>query len=210
MITDPYVPLTDRNKKSIREPEQVRTTQMSLIDAAYAATTQQMAADESRLQLDDARLDLLNERTQEKNNLSVPALLEELANDWGMAWSDIATIAGVSVSAIRKWRKGGTATPENRQRLARIDAFLSTLADYAVGDPAQWMEMELPLPPGYSIRPLDLFMRGQELALLKIAEQKPAAAVLDAINPSWRDRRSDFEVVTDTDGHRTIRRRSGK
>lgn len=209
MITQPNVPITDRNMKSIREPEQVATTRATLVNnRAWDAMTSQLDTDDRWQRLDEARLDLLNERTQEKNLLTVQALLDELATDWGMAWSDIAAVAGVSVSAIRKWRKGGTSTPENRQRLARIDAFLSCLTEHAVGDPAQWMEMELPLPPGYSIRPIDLFMQGQELALLEIASQKPAAEVLDVVAPGWRENRSDFEVVLDVDGHRTIRRRT--
>src|SRR5687767_174612 len=72
---------------------------------------------------DTRELDL-RERMFERSKNSVPALLGELAYERGMGWSDIAELAGVSVSAVRKWRKGGDASPDRRMRLARIVAFL--------------------------------------------------------------------------------------
>src|SRR6266540_5224401 len=44
----------------------------------------------------------LIDRTLEKTKKSVARLLDELAGDRGMGWSDIAEVLGVSVSAIRK------------------------------------------------------------------------------------------------------------
>jgi transcriptional regulator with XRE-family HTH domain len=149
----------------------------------------------------------LDQRTRNKSRHDVPALLDELAYQHGMAWTHIAEIADVSVSAVRKWRKGNDASPESRSRLAKFAALLDTLEEEAhIEDPATWMEMELPLAAGYYIRPLDLYLNGQDMALLDIAEQRrPVEHVLDDIRPDWRATRSKFEVFDDTDGMRSIR-----
>ena len=127
-----------------------------------------------------------------------------------MAWTDIAEVAAVSVSAVRKWRKGGDASPESRSRLAKFAALLDTLEEKGlIKDPANWMEMDLPLVAGYYVRPLDLYLNGQDVALLDIAEQRrPVEHILDDIQPGWRETRSKFEVFEDTDGFRSLRIRS--
>lgn len=149
----------------------------------------------------------LNERTFEKGKQSVDRLLEELTVERGMGWSDIAELAGVSVSAIRKWRKGGDASADSRTRLARIAALLDVLEEKGlVQDPAMWLEMDLPLAAGFYIRPLDLFLDGRVLALLDLAEQRrPMTQILDDVRPDWRSERSEFEVFTDTDHQRSMR-----
>lgn len=149
----------------------------------------------------------LDQWTRNKSRHDVPTLLDELAYQRGMAWTHIAEIADVSVSAVRKWRKGNDASPESRSRLARFAALLETLEEGAgIEDPATWMEMELPLAAGYYIRPLDLYLNGQDMALYDIAEQRrPVEHILDDIRPDWRATRSKFEVFEDTDGMRSIR-----
>lgn len=151
----------------------------------------------------------LADRSLEKSKKSVANLLEELASDRGMGWSDIAEIVGVSVSAVRKWRKGGLASPESRSRLARVAALLDVLEEKGViEDPAAWMEMDFTLEPGYFIRPLDLYLEGHLTELVELAEHRQTTAqVLDRVRPNWRQSRSDFEVVVDVDGERSIRRR---
>ncbi len=152
--------------------------------------------------------DLLN-RTLEKTKKSVPELLDELSSDRGMGWSDIAEVLRVSISAIRKWRKGGDASPDKRPKLAQIAALLDVLEEKGlIQDPAAWMEMDLPLDAGYSIRPLDLYLEGRVTALLDLAEQRQTVAqVLDQVRPNWRESRSEFVVFVDADGERSIRRR---
>jgi len=152
----------------------------------------------------------LIDRTLEKTKKSIAGLLEELAADRGMGWSDIAEVLGVSISAIRKWRKGGEASPESRSKLAQISALLDVLEEKGlVQDPAAWMEMDLPLGAGYFIRPLDLYLEGHVTALIELAEQRQTVAqVLDQVRPNWRDSRSDFEVFLDVDDERSIRRRA--
>jgi transcriptional regulator with XRE-family HTH domain len=156
---------------------------------------------------DQVRALNLNQWTRNKSRHDVPTLLDELAHQRGMAWTHIAEIADVSVSAVRKWRKGNDAKPESRSRLARFAALLETLEEGAgIEDPATWMEMELPLAAGYYIRPLDLYLNGQDMALFDIAEQRrPVEHILDDIRPDWRATRSKFEVFEDTDGMRSIR-----
>ncbi|MDP4013488.1 MAG: hypothetical protein U0990_06045 [Candidatus Nanopelagicales bacterium] len=150
----------------------------------------------------------LNDRTFEKAKKSIDALLSELAYDRGLSWSSISELVHVSVSAVRKWRHGGAATKGNRRALARIAAMLDLLEEKGiVGDPASWMEMDLPFDEdGYYVRPLDLYQQGHAVALLDIAERrKSVAQVLDEITPGWRQNRSNFEVYDDTDGQRSIR-----
>ena len=157
----------------------------------------------------EARERDLTDRTFEKTKKSVSGLLEELAGGRGMGWSDIAEVVGVSISAIRKWRKGGDASPESRSKLARIAALLDVLEEKGlVQDPAAWMEMDLPLDSGYFIRPLDLYLEGHVMALIDLAEQRQTVTqMLDQVKPNWRTNRSDFEVFVDTDGQRSIRLR---
>jgi transcriptional regulator with XRE-family HTH domain len=151
----------------------------------------------------------LRDRTLDKTKKSVVGLLDELASDRGMGWSDIAEVLGVSISAIRKWRKGGDASPQRRQKLARMAALLDVLEEKGlVQDPAAWMEMDLPLDTGYFIRPLDLYLDGHATALIDLVEQRQTVSqVLDQVRPNWRESRSDFEVFLDVDGERSIRRR---
>lgn len=174
----------------------------------YLRTEIDMLAAETHQGHNEIRSHELGTRTLEKSKKDAASLLTELAYDRGMSWSDIAELAGVSVSAVRKWRNGGAASPESRGALARIAAMLDLLEHKgAVGDPAVWMEMNLPFEEqGHYIRPLDLYLQGHHVALLDIAERrKDVSQVLDELTPGWRRQRSDFEVYTDVDGQRSIR-----
>jgi len=191
-------------------PSAPNATRALSIRADYLRTNVDSLGGEVQELHDDARTLDLDSRTLDKSKKSVPALLDELASERGMGWSDIAEVIGVSISAVRKWRKGGDASPESRKGLARIAAYLDLLEEkLLVEDPAGWMEMDLPLGTGYYIRPLDLYLEGHEFGLIDIAERRrEIPAVLDEIRPGWRDKRSDFEVFTDDDGQRSIRKRS--
>lgn len=155
---------------------------------------------------DEARQLDLGAGTHTKARSDEQTLLTELAEIRGMSWSHIAELAGVGVSAIRKWRKGGRATAEKRRELARIAAMLDLLdKQLRVDDPARWLEVELPVGPGYHIRPLDLYLRGHHAAMLDIAQdRKPVQEVLDETMPEWRQQESRFQVYTDVDGQRSI------
>ena len=179
------------------------------LEADYLRTKSDLISIEVEDVHERAREMDLADRTLAKSRHAVPGLLEELAYQRGMAWSHIAEIADVSVSAVRKWRKGNDASPESRSRLARFAALLDMLEQKGrIQDPANWMEMDLPLGAGYHIRPLDLYLKGHDVSLLDIAEhRKTVEHTLDDIQSRWRETRSKFEVFEDTDGLRSIRMR---
>ena len=186
-------------------PLTVSGTRALSIDASWLRTRTELLSDDVRGLHERTRAIDLDDRAY----ASVGDLLDELTSSRGMSWSDVAAAAGVSVSAVRKWRKGGTATAENRNSLGRIAALLDLLDDCAVADPAQWMEIRLPLPAGYAVRPLDLYAAGHPAAVIELAEHRhDADKVLDHYVPGWRDERSDYEVVVGADGERMIRQRS--
>ena len=191
-------------------PLTVAGTRALSIDASWLRTRTELLSDDVRGLHERTRAIDLDDRAYAKaTNASVGDLLDELTSSRGMSWSDVAAAAGVSVSAVRKWRKGGTATAENRNSLGRIAALLDLLEDCAVADPAQWMEIRLPLPAGYAVRPLDLYAAGHPAAVIELAEHRhDADKVLDHYVPGWRDERSDYEVVIGADGERMIRQRS--
>lgn len=187
-------------------PSQTRALSLR---ADYLRTACDMLGGEMQEFHGEAREHDLIDRSLEKSKKSVPNLLEELAGERGMGWSDIAEVVGVSVSAIRKWRKGGVASPQSRTKLARLAALLDVLEEKGlIEDPAAWMEMDFALDAGYFIRPLDLYLEGHVTELIELAEQRQTTAqILDQVRPNWRQSRSDFEVFLDVDGERSIRRR---
>jgi transcriptional regulator with XRE-family HTH domain len=189
-------------------PASSQTRALSL-RADYLRTEVDMLGGEMQELHGEIRERDLSDRALEKSKKSVAGLLDELAGDRGMGWSDIAEVVGVSISAVRKWRKGGLASPQSRSKLARIAALLDVLEEKGlIQDPAAWMEMDFSLESGYFIRPLDLYLEGHVTELIELAEQRQSTAqVLDQVRPNWRQNRSDYEVFLDVDGERSIRRR---
>ncbi|MGB7982950.1 MAG: hypothetical protein WCF36_19375 [Candidatus Nanopelagicales bacterium] len=190
-------------------PSTVSQTRSLSLDADYARTVHDMRGGEVRERQGEAREQYMADHTREKAAKSVAELLEDLTTGRGMGWSDIAEVLGVSISAIRKWRKGGDASPESRIKLARFAALLDVLEEKApIADPAGWMELDLPIAAGFFIRPLDLYLEGHIDALIGLAERRlEAPQVLDRVRPNWREARSDFEAFLDVDGERSVRRR---
>ncbi len=190
-------------------PSAPNETRALSLRADYLRTEVDMLGGEVQELHSEVRGHDLADRSLEKSKKSAANLLDELASDRGMGWSDIAEVVGVSVSAVRKWRQGGVASPDSRTKLARIAALLDVLEEKgAIEDPAAWMEMDFTLGAGYFIRPLDLYLEGHVTQLIELAEQRQTTAqVLDHVRPNWRQSRSDFEVILDDDGDRSIRRR---
>ena len=131
----------------------------------------------------------------------LPTLLDRLST-LGFSWRDIAKIAGVSVPAVRKWRRGESATGENRQRVARIVALCEIAAKrYIIADVAGWLET--PLHPEAPLNGLDLMASERFDLVLALAHEQSGdpERVLDEFEPEWRARyRSDVEVFTAPDG----------
>ena len=85
----------------------------------------------------------------------MPNLLGRLA-DLGFAWRDIARLIGVSVPAVQKWRRGGTATGQSRFHAAAVLAACFLISEhYLVQDIASWFEA--PIVFGFRVTALDLY-----------------------------------------------------
>ncbi|MDE0497258.1 MAG: helix-turn-helix transcriptional regulator [Acidimicrobiaceae bacterium] len=157
----------------------------------------------------DVRTLDLEERTGTKALLSTAALLDELAVERGLAWSDVARLCSVSVSAIRKWRSGESPSPERRRSLARLAAFLDLLEQAGpVADPAGWLFMRL--AEGCTATAADLYDAGRGDDLLEHAQgHLNLNDILDRWNPEWRtDTRSDWKVTSNSEGDRVLTRRA--
>ncbi len=150
----------------------------------------------------------LEARTDAKVLSGIAVLLEELAVERGLAWSDIARLCSVSVSAVRAWRSGESPAPELRRSLARFAAFLDLLEQAGpVDDPAGWLFMRL--ADGYTTTAADLYVAGKVEDLLEHAQGRLTLhEMLDRWDPEWRTAtRSEWMVTTNSDGDRVLTRR---
>jgi len=153
-----------------------------------------------------AQLHTLDLLARDRAREDVATLLEELSTEWGLGWSDIARLVGVSVQAVRKWRRGEPATAENRMSVARLTAVFRLLAEVPVRDPAGWLE--IPVIEGYALRHLDLYSLNHADLLFDLAHLRitPEAA-MEELAPDWRERyRLDYEVYEAEDGQLSVRR----
>lgn len=151
----------------------------------------------------------LERRTAFKVHEGVSVLLDELADHYGMSWSHIADLVGVSSQAVRKWRKGEPATGENRFNVARISAFMNLLTEMHIADPSQWLEV--PLVHGYAVTGLLLYRAGRVDLLLEWADKRidTPERVLDLFDARWREKYgSGYETFRAADDNLSIRRRS--
>lgn len=153
----------------------------------------------------------LEASAQERAGAGAGALLADLANE-GFAWVDIARLVNVSVPAVRKWRTGGSPSPEKLVELARIVALIEWLRDEKlIQDVVSWLE--IPLAEGVPTSRMDILQSGGRDLLVRslVGEGLTQEAVLDQLDPEWRARHaSDFEVFTAADGQLSIRRAAEK
>ena len=151
-------------------------------------------------------LSRLDQRAQDLAAAGLSTLLEQLA-EAGLAWVDIAALAGVSVPAVRKWRQGGAATGDKVLQLGQLVALLSWLRDeQVITDVVAWLEV--PLVPEAPVTRLDLLKAGRRDLVIKsrVGEGTTPTEILDEFDPGWRARfESDFEVFVAADGQRSIR-----
>ena len=151
---------------------------------------------------------LLVSRRAERVKETPVQLLEDLSNI-GFAWRHIATMIGVSIPALQKWRKGERMASDNFERLALLLATCDLLTEYFINDSAAWFEVRI--VPGVPIRPIDLFAASQDALLLDWASghEKVAEDVLDIFDPAWRETySSDFETFEAHDGELALRLKS--
>jgi len=186
------------------------TTTMTTLTRRYG-----MLRDETSVLGDDvgtghraAQLEALELRAQDRARADVISLLGELSAERGLGWSDIARLVGVSVQAVRKWRRQQPVTGANRLAVARLAALLDTLSsETPIEDPAGWLE--IPVVQGCWLRRLDLYRLGRADLLLDLAHLRilPERAMTE-LTPDWRERyRPEHEVYEAEDGNRSVRRR---
>jgi hypothetical protein len=136
-------------------------------------------------------------------------LLDALAAEFGLSWTTIARMVGVTDAAVRKWRRGEPIAPENRRRLARGVAFLQILSTFPIQDAASWLEMRI--SGDATITAVDLFSEGRADLLFELVGNRATPhQVLEGFDPNWRrnyaaDER--FEVVEGPDGEPVISQR---
>jgi hypothetical protein len=138
----------------------------------------------------------------------VDALLTELTEVRGLAWSQVARLVGVSVPAVRKWRLHQTdPTPDNRALLGGLAAFLDLFATrFLIQDPVGWLEAPLTQS---NLTGLDVYRtEGGPIGLLELAGQRiDVDQLLDAQAPGWRARGAPdarFRIVRAGDGGRSV------
>lgn len=149
---------------------------------------------------DDTLREILRHRTSQRKKDSLVDRLNTLS-DLGFAWSDLARVIGVSVPALRKWRHGESASPENDFRVAELVALCEMLAEDVptVGDVASWLEM--PLAAESEVTGITLLSKGRHDLVIRYARDNDGAAVLDECDPGWADRpESPVKVVVGPDG----------
>lgn len=115
-------------------------------------------------------------------------LLGFLGEQLGMPWSLVADLISVSPTAVRKWRRGGSMTPDTRARLARLAAFCQVLPEVEprITDVALWLQSPL-ISGATTLTPADLFAGGADVSLLNRAGRRVTAEqLLDAEAPDWR------------------------
>lgn len=143
--------------------------------------------------------------TQQRGAQSAAELLEHLG-DLGFAWRDVARMVGVSVPAVKKWRRGERITGPNRLRVAQLVAACDFLSGhYHVEDVASWFEM--PLRDDAPVTPMDLWMAGQARLMFDYGTGHATAdETLTAFEPEWRDHyRTNVETFQDADGNIGLR-----
>ncbi len=214
MTSELWTDQTQTSAKTSRPTDfpRTQTTQDVLNEAGHLRTRVRLLQDDT----DDlahritssarSALELeLEERTTAEARRNLQELLNELANT-GFAWRDIARLVGVSVPALRKWRRGESATGANRRAVASLLAFARLLAEnHLVNDVASWLEM--PLHPAAPITGLDLYEAGRiDLLYDRASLHTTDEQALDVYEPEWRSTyQSDIEVFVAEDGETGLR-----
>lgn len=186
-------------------------TSDALLDAQWRQRRQLNRTQASTLRADHRKsfADSIEAHVRDLLKRPLSAVLEELAETWGVAWADVARMVGVSVPALRKWRASGGAAGDNVRRVAELTAFLRLLREVGVEEPASWLS--IPSVSGYTVTPRHLYKPGAAAAALvdlASASSSPEE-ILNELHPSWRtDYATDFEVVVAEDGMPAIVRKN--
>lgn len=150
---------------------------------------------------------LLEQKTQEAARRSVSSLANSLG-ERGFAWRDVARLAGVTVPALRKWRMGEPASPNNRRKLAQIVALVDVIEDRCpdIEDVVSWLEV--PVLDDAPTSPMDMLAHNRFDLVCRYATDTFTSpeAILDDYEPDWRERyASAFETFVGSDGYLSLR-----
>lgn len=134
-------------------------------------------------------LDQLAETAALQARLRAPLdLLDDLALVRGLSWHTIASMIAVTPTAIRKWRRGSSLTPDNRQQLASLVAFFDLLeqVDSPPHDLGSWVEM--PVCEDTTLTPAAIYRgpAGRWLLLDWVRDNLDTTSMLDRHEPRWR------------------------
>jgi transcriptional regulator with XRE-family HTH domain len=134
-------------------------------------------------------------------------ILRQLATDYGMSWAAIARMVGVTSAAIRKWRRGESVSPDARESLAGLLAFLQHASScQPISDIGSWLEMRV--VPTATLTPIDLYTAGAGALLLDwLAEYISVDEMLGHFDADWQTnyaRDSRFEIGEGPGGERAI------
>lgn len=126
-------------------------------------------------------------------------LLQDLTEKWGLPWSLLARIVGVSVPAVRKWRRGGDISEGNKVELAKLAALCETLNSTGITSPADWIRLRV--RRDVDTRWADVVQSGRVDLVLAYAEGRVTAEdVLDEHQPRWRLATERTELAPGEDG----------
>lgn len=134
-------------------------------------------------------------------------ILRQLASDSGMSWAAIARMVGVTPAAIRKWRRGESVSPDARESLAGLLAFLQHASScQPISDIGSWLEMRV--VPDARLTPIDFYAAGASALLLDwLGGYISVDEMLAQFDPDWQTkyaRDSHFEVGEGPGGERAI------
>jgi hypothetical protein len=158
----------------------------------------------------EARLEQLREASSRLARREPRELLNVLAVERGLSWHTVSTMLNVTPTAIRKWRRGGSLTPDNREQLATLVAFFDLLEDVRepIADLGSWIEMRV--REDTTLTPATMYARGpgERWLLLEWARgYLDTAMMLGRFDERWRDtymRDPDFVVGEGPGGERAI------
>lgn len=202
-----------RNSGSLRKPRTYETTLATqavtnepslLVQTAEIRDEVDDLSNRAVVLHDGQQVSTLNSRASEVSQEDAADILATLSEDFGFSWPLIADLVGVSTSALRKWRRGGPATPKNRYSLALVVAFCELLrvVNPRITDPSHWLE--IPVTPETTLRNGDIFSRGSLAELLDVASGRMTSAdMLTSLIPGWRIQfapSEKFDIVLAPDG----------
>jgi hypothetical protein len=177
--------------------------------AALRRGLAQLARDYEQLDR-ERQLHQLEETANIQARLRAPqALLDELALVRGLSWHTMASMLAITPTAIRKWRRGGSLTPDNRQQLASLVAFFDLL-DHVDNPPqnvGSWVEM--PVREDTTLNPAEIYRNptARWLLLEWVRGNLDTSTMLDRHTSDWRITHAPdpaFQVGIGPDGERAI------